>query len=145
MGYVQSVLQPGEQVRHISSIHWIVYWPGVAVALLAVVAYWLGDTRLLPGFWRYTAYALAVVAVVLLRSGRTGHWGLSGMRERAEAIGARLNVRSRASAGTEVDLSVPGRTAFQLRPSGLPKRPFFGSYWRKARPGTIEVRNVTDE
>jgi hypothetical protein len=41
MSYVQRVLQPGEQVRHISSIHWIVYWPGVAVALLAVVTYWL--------------------------------------------------------------------------------------------------------
>jgi hypothetical protein len=50
MNYVQRVLQPGEQVRNISSIHWIVYWRGVAVALLAVVAYWLSDTRLLPGF-----------------------------------------------------------------------------------------------
>ena len=66
MSYVQRVLQPGEQVRHISSIHWIVYWPGVAVALLAVVAYWLSDTRYLPGVWRYTAYALALVAAVLL-------------------------------------------------------------------------------
>jgi len=66
MSYVQRVLQPGEQVRHISSIHWIVYWPGVVVALLAVVAYFLGETRLLPGVWRYTAYALALVAVVLL-------------------------------------------------------------------------------
>ena len=53
MGYVQRVLQPGEQVRHISSIHWI-------------VAYWISDTRRLPGFWQYTAYALAVVAAVLL-------------------------------------------------------------------------------
>ena len=66
MNYVQRVLRPGEQVRQISSIHWIVYWPGVAVALLAVVAYWLGDTRLLPRFWRYTAYALTLVAAVLL-------------------------------------------------------------------------------
>lgn len=66
MNYVQRVLQPGEQVRQISSIHWIVYWPGIAVALLAVVAYWLSDTRLPPGFWRYTAYALALVAVALL-------------------------------------------------------------------------------
>ena len=66
MSYVQRVLQPGEQVRHMSSIHWIVYWPGVAVALLAVVAYWLSETRLLPGIWRFTAYALALVAVVLL-------------------------------------------------------------------------------
>ena len=32
MSYVQRVLQPGEQVRHVSSIHWIVLWPGVAVA-----------------------------------------------------------------------------------------------------------------
>ena len=66
MSYVQRVLQPGEQVRHISSIHWIVYWPGVAVALLAMVAYWLSDARYLTGLWRYTAYALAVIAVVLL-------------------------------------------------------------------------------
>ncbi len=64
--YLKRVLQPGEQVRHVSSIHWIVYWPGVAVALLAVVAYWLAGTRLLPGLWRYSAYGLALVAVVLL-------------------------------------------------------------------------------
>jgi uncharacterized membrane protein YdbT with pleckstrin-like domain len=49
-----------------SPIHWIVYWPGVAVAVLAVVAYWLSETRLLPGIWRYSAYALALVAVFLL-------------------------------------------------------------------------------
>ena len=66
MSYVQRVLQPGEQVRQISSIHWIGYWPGVAVVLLAVVAFWLSETRLLPGIWRYTAYALALVAVFLL-------------------------------------------------------------------------------
>jgi membrane protein YdbS with pleckstrin-like domain len=66
MRYVQRVLQPGEQVRQISSIHWIGYWRGVAVALLAVLAYWLSDTRLLPGIWRYAAYALALVAVFFL-------------------------------------------------------------------------------
>jgi uncharacterized membrane protein YdbT with pleckstrin-like domain len=66
MSYIQRVLQPGEQVRHISYIHWIVYWPGVAAALLAVVAYWFSETRFLTGIWRYTAYALALVAVVLL-------------------------------------------------------------------------------
>jgi hypothetical protein len=66
MSYVERVLQPGEQVRHISSIHWIVYWPGVAVALLAVAAYWHGETRWLPTAWRYIAYGLALVAVVFL-------------------------------------------------------------------------------
>jgi len=66
MSYLQRVLQPGEQVRQVSSLHWIIYWPGVAVLLLAVVAYWLSDTRLLPGIWRYTAYALTLTGVVLL-------------------------------------------------------------------------------
>ena len=66
MSYVQRVLQPSEQVRHISSIHWIVFWPGVAVALLAAVAFWLSATQFMPGLWRYTGYALALVAAVLL-------------------------------------------------------------------------------
>jgi uncharacterized membrane protein YdbT with pleckstrin-like domain len=66
MSYVQHVLQPGEQVRQISSIHWIAYWRGVAVALLAMIACWLSETMRLPGLWRYAAYALALVAVALL-------------------------------------------------------------------------------
>jgi signal transduction histidine kinase/streptogramin lyase len=49
----------------------------------------------------------------VLETGRDGHWGLSGMRERAEAIGARLQVMTSASAGTEIELSVPGQIAFQ--------------------------------
>lgn len=49
----------------------------------------------------------------LLLSGRDGHWGLPGMRERAERIGAKLRVWSRPSAGTEVELAVPSHVAFQ--------------------------------
>jgi ligand-binding sensor domain-containing protein/signal transduction histidine kinase len=49
----------------------------------------------------------------ILKSGRDGHWGLPGMKERANEIHARLHVRSRAAAGTEVELSVPGHLAFQ--------------------------------
>ena len=49
----------------------------------------------------------------VLQSGRDGHFGLSGMRERADRIGARLHVMSRATAGTEVELLVPGHVAFQ--------------------------------
>jgi nitrate/nitrite-specific signal transduction histidine kinase len=47
---------------------------------------------------------------------RRGHWGLPGMRERAERIGARLDIWSRASAGTEIDLSVPGPVAYGTAP-----------------------------
>jgi signal transduction histidine kinase len=53
----------------------------------------------------------------VLQSGREGHWGLAGMRERAESIGARLRVWSRARAGTEVELSIPGHIAFVSTPS----------------------------
>jgi signal transduction histidine kinase/ligand-binding sensor domain-containing protein len=53
----------------------------------------------------------------VVRVGRDGHWGLSGMRERAERIGARFRVLSAASAGTEIELSVPGHIAFQSPPS----------------------------
>jgi hypothetical protein len=66
MSYVERVLQPGEQVRNISSIHWIVYWPSVVVALLAAAAYWFGAAQFLLRVWLYTAYALAVVAFVLV-------------------------------------------------------------------------------
>ena len=48
----------------------------------------------------------------IMRSGREGHWGLVGMRERAESIGATLRVRSRVAAGTELELSIPNRIAF---------------------------------
>jgi signal transduction histidine kinase len=48
----------------------------------------------------------------LLNGGRDGHWGLRGMRERAEQIGAQLDIWSEAGAGTEVELSVPGSIAY---------------------------------
>jgi ligand-binding sensor domain-containing protein len=49
----------------------------------------------------------------IVEAGRDGHWGLSGMRERADRIGARLRVLSRMSAGTEIERAVPGHLAFQ--------------------------------
>lgn len=49
----------------------------------------------------------------ILNSGREGHWGLSGMRERAEKIGASLRVLSGPAAGTEIELSIPNGIAFQ--------------------------------
>jgi signal transduction histidine kinase len=48
----------------------------------------------------------------VLKSGRDGHWGLAGMRERADRIGAAFRVWSSVGTGTEVELSVPARVAF---------------------------------
>jgi nitrate/nitrite-specific signal transduction histidine kinase len=51
----------------------------------------------------------------MLQSGRDGHWGISGMRERADRIGARLQLWSSPGLGTEVKLTVPGHIAFHGR------------------------------
>jgi signal transduction histidine kinase len=48
----------------------------------------------------------------VLETGRQGHWGLQGMRERAQQIGAQLEIWSQAHGGTEVDLSIPASVAY---------------------------------
>jgi signal transduction histidine kinase len=69
-----------------------------------------------------------------LRSGREGHWGLSGMRERADRMRAKFCVMSSASAGTEIELSVPGSVAFQGETNG--KLAWFGKQiWRRRGTG----------
>jgi signal transduction histidine kinase len=55
-------------------------------------------------------------AAYLTSEGRPDHWGLRGMHERAKKIGALLRVRSDASHGTEIALSVPARLAYRRRP-----------------------------
>ena len=57
-----------------------------------------------------------------MKWGRSGHWGLQGMRERAERIGAQLRLLSKVSAGTEVELCVPSQIAFG------PREAWAGSY-----------------
>jgi signal transduction histidine kinase/ligand-binding sensor domain-containing protein len=49
---------------------------------------------------------------VLKQGKRLGHWGLPGIRERAEQIGARLDVWSEAGVGTEVQLAIPASLAY---------------------------------
>ena len=57
----------------------------------------------------------------VLRGGREGHWGLSVMRERAERIGAQLQLFSSATGGTEIVLNVPGHLAFEDHRNGRRK------------------------
>jgi signal transduction histidine kinase len=48
----------------------------------------------------------------LANGGRRGHWGLAGMRERANRIGGRLTIWSRSGAGAEIELVLPAKLAF---------------------------------
>jgi uncharacterized membrane protein YdbT with pleckstrin-like domain len=36
VSYVERILQPGETVRHVSRIHWVVYLPGLLIALVGI-------------------------------------------------------------------------------------------------------------
>ena len=58
-----------------------------------------------------------------VEEGRSGHFGLPGMREKAERIGAVLRLWSRVDAGTEVEIHVPAKIAFpDASPHGTARR-----------------------
>jgi signal transduction histidine kinase len=49
---------------------------------------------------------------ILRMGGCPQHFGLEGMRERAEAIGARLHIRSSDDGGTEIELAIDAGVAY---------------------------------
>ena len=51
---------------------------------------------------------------VLRAGGIVGHWGLKGVRERAERIGAKVEFWAEAGLGTEVEVSVPANIAYEV-------------------------------
>lgn len=54
-----------------------------------------------------------IEAQVLQAGGRSGHWGLAGMQERARRIGAQLDLWSRPGSGTELNLRLAARRAYR--------------------------------
>jgi len=58
-------------------------------------------------------------------AGRKGHWGLSGMRERAQKVGAQLSLWSHPGAGTEIELTIPAKVAYPRKSEQ--------SLWRRIR------------
>jgi signal transduction histidine kinase len=68
----------------------------------------------------------------ILGSGRQGHWGLSGMRERARKIGGQLNIWSNPGNGTEIDLTIPAKVAYPYGPKE--------SRWRRIKRGRNQAK-----
>ncbi|HEX3878113.1 MAG TPA: two-component regulator propeller domain-containing protein, partial [Bryobacteraceae bacterium] len=64
----------------------------------------------------------------ILEKGRPGHYGLRGMRERAEQIGAKLEIWSGPAAGAEIQLSIAGSIAYRTSR----RRPLLGLFRKKA-------------
>ncbi|USX25915.1 histidine kinase [Oxalobacteraceae bacterium OTU3CINTB1] len=51
---------------------------------------------------------------VLDAGGREGHWGLTGMRERAAALGGSLDIANQTGGGTRIVLTVPASRAYMM-------------------------------
>ena len=49
---------------------------------------------------------------ILRNQGKSGHFGVQGMRERAKLVGGRLEIWSELDSGTEVELSIPASIAY---------------------------------
>src|SRR5450432_223811 len=62
------------------------------------------------------------IDATIVDKGKEGHFGLQGMRERADRIGAKLIVVSPVGSGTEVLLVVPGRIVFRVPTAPIVQR-----------------------
>jgi len=49
---------------------------------------------------------------------RAGHWGLGGIKERAEALGGQFECLSSAIKGTQIAVTIPARRAYKKRSAG---------------------------
>jgi signal transduction histidine kinase/ligand-binding sensor domain-containing protein len=71
----------------------------------------------------------------VLKNGRSGHWGLPGMRERARNVRADLEIWSKPGAGTEIELSLQAELAYRKG-----RRDARWRWWRPAPPAAAIAR-----
>jgi len=78
MSYVKSVLQPGENIRFSTDIHWMVYLPGLLVLVVAIVFYFVAWSFGTTGNMAFVVHSLAAIlfaaAAVLLFIGWFKRW-----------------------------------------------------------------------
>jgi signal transduction histidine kinase len=55
---------------------------------------------------------------VLRDKGRSGHWGLPGMRERAKLVGGQMEIWTELDSGTEIELRIPASIAYGTSAKG---------------------------
>ena len=97
--------------------------------------YWIGREALLNAFYHANARSIRVELdygrkqmqvrfeddgsgippETLKEGGKAGHFGLRGMRERAEKIGAQLSIFSQPGSGTRVILRIPSSAAYRFK------------------------------
>ncbi|WP_198670301.1 sensor histidine kinase [Dyella sp. C9] len=102
-----------------------VYWEVLAIAKEAMFnAFQHSNGTLIESEIAYLASGLRVrlrddgigLSEALLQDGRSNHWGLTGMRERADKILASFRILSREREGCEIEVMVPARLAYVRQP-----------------------------
>jgi two-component sensor histidine kinase len=66
---------------------------------------------------RFRDDGIGIDSEILKNGGRKGHWGMTGMYERAKSVHARLSIWSKPGAGTEVELTIPAYIAYDAAPA----------------------------
>ena len=76
MSYLKSVLQPDEQVRYVTNVHWIVYLPGAFLLLLALGAFagsYIAE-QAISALWLVLSAMLAVAGGLMLIAAWFRRW-----------------------------------------------------------------------
>ncbi|WP_266170785.1 sensor histidine kinase [Dyella subtropica] len=106
----------------------VVYWEVLSIAKEAMFnAYQHSNGTLLEMEIAYLSSVLRVrlrdngvgIPEAVLQEGRPNHWGISGMRERAEKISAKFRIWSREGEGCEIEVLVPAGAAYLTQVSVL--------------------------
>ena len=81
-----------------------------------------------------------IESTILGQGYRDGHFGLPGMRERAQKVGAHLDVWSRPGAGTEIEVRIAADLAYASEPHD-------SGFWklRRLRHSTKRERGSLDK
>jgi signal transduction histidine kinase len=66
---------------------------------------------------RFRDDGIGIDSEILKNGGRKGHWGMTGMYERARNVHARLSIWSKPGAGTEVELTIAAYIAYDAAPA----------------------------
>jgi signal transduction histidine kinase len=74
------------------------------------------------------------IAADVVHGGKPGHFGLRGMQERSIRIQATLRLLSRPGSGTELELTVPGKTVYRKPEAGR-------TSWRAKLRSLVDWRN----
>lgn len=63
MKYVEEVLQPGEKILFVSTIHWLIYAPGAALLVVALVLALSGWNSTSAFLWQTAAFFVLLAAL----------------------------------------------------------------------------------